>query len=78
MSRLTQDGPSLVSEQAAGQAQALCLKIRRWQSRQRGRELAGQIAQAQSQGDNESVARLQDQRRREIDLVSSSEPSRKD
>ncbi|MBU2518639.1 MAG: DNA primase [Proteobacteria bacterium] len=78
VSRLTQDGLNLSPEQAAGEARNLCQKIRRWQSRQRGRELTSQIVEAQSRGDAEQVTRLQDQRRQEIDSVSSSESSRKD
>ncbi|MBU4277095.1 MAG: DNA primase [Proteobacteria bacterium] len=78
VSRLAQDGPILTPEQAAGEAQALCAKIRRWQMRQRNRELTSQIVEAQSRGDSEQVTRLQDQRRREIDSVSSFESSRKD
>lgn len=78
VSLLAQDGPSLAPEQAEGEARALCEKIRRWQSRQRGRELTSQIAEAQSRGDSERVTRLQDQRRQERDSFSSCEPSRKD
>jgi DNA primase len=78
VSRLTQDGLSLSPEQAAAQAEALCVKIRSWQLRQRRRELTSQIAEAQSRGDHELVGKLQDQRRREIDSVSSLESSRKD
>ncbi|MCB2193249.1 MAG: DNA primase [Deltaproteobacteria bacterium] len=78
VSLLAQDGPSLTPEQAEGQAKALCIKIRRWQMRQRNRELTSQIAEAQSRGDMDMVAKLQDQRRREIESVSSFESSRKD
>lgn len=78
VSRLTQDGLSLSPDQAAAQAEALCVKIRSWQLRQRRRELTSQIAEAQSRGDHELVGKLQDQRQREIDTVSSLETSRKD
>ncbi|MCF8098201.1 MAG: DNA primase [Desulfarculaceae bacterium] len=78
VSLLAEGGPNLTPEQAAVEAQALCSKIRRWQLRQRKRELTSQIVEAQSRGDSELVTKLQDQRRREIDSVSSFESSRKD
>jgi hypothetical protein len=78
VSRLANGGPSLSPEQAAEQARALCQKIRRWQHRQRNRELTSRIAEAQGRGDHELVSKLQDQRRREIDSVSSFDTRRKD
>jgi len=77
LSRLSQNGPSLAPELAAEQARALAAKVQLWHTRQRSRELAAQIAEAQRRGDHQRVKELQTQRREIID-ISSPEPSRKD